>query len=106
MLFYKDISLHTGYTDLRYGAFVLREKAQNFLDQTSLQGFDASKFQNAGVYFSIWLNQYPYIVYNPLLSNGREKFRDADTVNNREDIEYHMVSLKISMKEPPYNVDT
>lgn len=87
-----EISLHTGYADLRYGAFVLREKVQTFLSQLSSQGLEAYKLKHADIYFSIWLNQYPYMISNPLLSNGRDRFKDVDTVNNRELIEYFMVS--------------
>lgn len=87
-----DISLHTGYTDLRYGAFVSQHKVQKFLSQLSAQGLSTSKLRLAEFYFSIWLNQYPYLVSNPLLSNGRDGFRDIDTVNNRPLVEHYMVS--------------
>ncbi|KAG1091974.1 hypothetical protein G6F42_019308 [Rhizopus arrhizus] len=86
----KDISLHTGYTDLRYGAFVSQHKVQKFLSQLSTQGLSTSKLRLAEFYFSIWLNQYPYIVSNPLLSSGRDGFRDIDTVNNRPLVEYYV----------------
>lgn len=87
-----DISLHTGYTDLRYGAFVSQHKVQKFLSQLSTQGLSTSKLRLAEFYFSIWLNQYPYIVSNPLLSSGRDGFRGIDTVNNRPLVEYYVVS--------------
>ena len=86
------ISLHTGYTDLRYGAFISQNKVQKFLSQLSTQGLSTSKLRLAEFYFSIWLNQYPYIVSNPLLSSGRDGFRDIDTVNNRPLVEYYVVS--------------
>ncbi|KAL9559510.1 hypothetical protein PS6_000722 [Mucor atramentarius] len=86
----KDISLHTGYTDLRYGAFVSQHKVQKFLSQLSTQGLSTSKLRLAEFYFSVWLNQYPYIVSNPLLSSGRDGFRGIDTVNNRPLVEYYV----------------
>jgi hypothetical protein len=88
----KELSLHTGYADLRYGAFISRKKVQTFLSQLSSQGLEAYKLQHADIYFSIWLNQYPYMISNPLLSNGRDRFKDMDIVNNRELTEYFMVS--------------
>lgn len=91
-------SIHTGFADLRYGAFIAKQKVQNFLSQLSSQGLGASKLKHADVYFSIWLNQYPYIVSNPLLSNGRDKFKDLDSVNNRNMIEYYMYDA-LSMME-------
>ncbi|KAI8639872.1 hypothetical protein BD408DRAFT_349108 [Parasitella parasitica] len=75
----KEISVHTGYADLRYGAFISQHKAQNFLSQLSIQGLSASKLGLAEFYFSIWLNQYPYLVSNPLLSSGRDGFKNTDT---------------------------
>ncbi|CEP14138.1 hypothetical protein [Parasitella parasitica] len=92
----KEISLHTGYTDLRYGAFISQQKVQNFLSQSSMQGLSASKLRLAEFYFSIWLNQYPYLVSNPLLSSGRDGFKNVDTVNNRALVEqcmYDAVSI-------------
>jgi hypothetical protein len=89
-----NIQLHTGYADTRYGAFISRQKVQKFLSQTSTQELDMTKLQQQAidVYFSIWLNQYPYLISNPLLSNGRDRFKNVDTVNNRELVEYYMVS--------------
>ncbi|KAK4514650.1 uncharacterized protein ATC70_002251 [Mucor velutinosus] len=86
----RDMSLHTGYTDLRYGAFVSQQKVQKFLSQLSAQGLSTSKLRRAELYFSIWLNQYPYLVSNPLLSSGRDGFRDIGSVNNRPLVEYYM----------------
>jgi hypothetical protein len=88
-----DISIHTGYADLRYGAFVSRQKVQTFLSQLSAQGLDVTKLKLAEIYFSIWLNQYPYLVSNPLLSSGRDSFRHVDTVNNRLSVEHYLVGL-------------
>lgn len=92
-----DIGLHTGYGDMRYGAFISRQKVQKFLSQTSNQDVTLKLKQYptvaADIYFSIWLNQYPYLITNPLLSNGRDRFKHVDTVNNRALVEYYMVSL-------------
>lgn len=71
-----------------------RQKVQTFLSQLSSQGLNASNLKYAEVYFSIWLNQYPYLVSNPLLSSGRDRFKGIDTVNNRELVEYYMVKKK------------
>ncbi|KAI8051414.1 uncharacterized protein B0P05DRAFT_562657, partial [Gilbertella persicaria] len=85
------ISLHTGYADMRYGAFVSRQKVQAFLSQMSVHGLEGeSKFRFIEIYFSIWLNQYPYLISNPLLSFGRDSFKHLDSVNNRKFVQYHM----------------
>lgn len=88
-----DISIHTGYADLHYGAFASREKVQTFLSQLSAQGLDSTKLKSAEIYFSIWLNQYPYLVSNPLMSSGRDSFKHIDTVNNRLSVEHYLVSI-------------
>jgi hypothetical protein len=87
-----DVFIHTGYADFRYGAFVSRQKVQTFLSQLGAQGLDATKLKLAEIYFSIWLNQYPYLISNPLLSSGRDSFRHTDTVNNRLSVEHYLVS--------------
>ncbi|KAI8884676.1 hypothetical protein K501DRAFT_247387 [Backusella circina FSU 941] len=85
-----DIDLHTGYVELRYGAFVSRSKVQKFLSQLSRQDLSTSKLRQAENYFSIWTNQYPYLILNPLLSFGRERFKGVDTINNRELVQLNM----------------
>lgn len=50
-----ELPLHTGYADLRYGAFVPRNKVKEYL---SLHRNDTSSFV-------IWLNQYPWLLANP-----------------------------------------
>lgn len=92
------ISLHTGYADLRYGAFIPQYKVQKFLSQLSAQGLDEWKLKFADIYFSIWLNQYPYMIFNSLLSSSREKFKHTDTVNNRA-LTQHVIFDALSMLE-------
>ncbi|KAI9485682.1 MAG: hypothetical protein EXX96DRAFT_471632, partial [Benjaminiella poitrasii] len=80
----KDISLHAGYADLRYGGFIPQSKVQNFLIQLNNSTEQKIFFQSLStrsmeVYFSIWLNQYPYLIFNPLLSLGRDSFKNIDT---------------------------
>lgn len=74
-----------------------RQKVQTFLSQLSTQGLNPTKLNYADIYFCIWLNQYPYLVSNPLLSFGRERFKDIDSVNNRKLIEYYMVITLIEI---------
>ncbi|KAI8327669.1 hypothetical protein EDC96DRAFT_531467 [Choanephora cucurbitarum] len=82
--------LHTGYADLRYGAFVSRQKVKRFLNQVKVYGLDTNQLRFADVYFSIWLNQYPYMITNALLSSGRDSFKQVDTVNNRKQVQHHI----------------
>ncbi|KAI8988625.1 hypothetical protein BDF20DRAFT_905106 [Mycotypha africana] len=74
-----DIRLHTGYADFRYGAFVPRWKVQNFLTQLGKSGFDKEKLRQADHYFSIWTNQYPWLLSNPpYMAKGGTKATDGD----------------------------
>ncbi|KAG0747486.1 hypothetical protein G6F62_002648 [Rhizopus arrhizus] len=67
----KDIRLHTGYADFRYGAFVPRWKVQTFLTQLGKSGLLKENMREAEHYFSIWMNQYPWLLSNPPhLANG------------------------------------
>ncbi|KAI8095628.1 hypothetical protein BDF21DRAFT_406362 [Thamnidium elegans] len=102
----KDNSLHTGYADLRYGAFVPRQKVQTFLSQLSTQGLNPNKLNYADIYFCIWFNQYPYLVSNPLLSFGRERFKEIDSVNNRKLIEYYMYDALLLLELSLQNYDS
>ncbi|KAL0081137.1 hypothetical protein J3Q64DRAFT_1756751 [Phycomyces blakesleeanus] len=67
-----DSSLHTGYVDLRYGAFIPRHKAQTFLTQLAEQGITKAQLRQADMYFSLWTNQYPWILSNSLVSLEQE----------------------------------
>jgi hypothetical protein len=90
-----DIDLHTGFTDLRYGAFVPKEMVSSFVDQLNSHDLNSTRMKQADVYFSMWNNQYPYLVVNPLLSSGRDAFKGIDTVNNRQLVRSVMVTLYI-----------
>ncbi|KAI9016473.1 hypothetical protein CLU79DRAFT_312832 [Phycomyces nitens] len=65
-------SLHTGYADLRYGAFIPRHKAQAFLTQLAEQGITTAKLRQADMYFSLWTNQYPWVLSNSLVPLDQE----------------------------------
>lgn len=58
--------MHAGYSDLAFGAIVPRWKAQNFLTQLSKSGLGKERLYEADAYFSIWSNQYPWLLDNPL----------------------------------------
>jgi hypothetical protein len=90
-----DIDLHTGFTDLRYGAFVPKEMVSSFVDQLNSHDLNSTRMKQADVYFSMWNNQYPYLVVNSLLSSGRDTFKGIDTVNNRQLVRSVMVTLYI-----------
>ncbi|KAI7902724.1 uncharacterized protein BX663DRAFT_510260 [Cokeromyces recurvatus] len=96
----KNISLHTGYTNLRYGGFIPRHKVQRFSSHLlrNQKRFESLNADFVEIYFSIWLNQHPYLIFNPLLSSGRDSFKDIDTINNRASIEYFMYDA-LSMLE-------
>ncbi|OBZ82120.1 hypothetical protein A0J61_09831 [Choanephora cucurbitarum] len=67
----KEIKLHTGYADFRYGAFVPRWKVQSFLTQLGKSGLGSDSIRHAEHYFGIWMNQYPWLLSNPpYMANG------------------------------------
>jgi hypothetical protein len=72
---------------------VSRNKVQTFLSQASAQALDRTKFAFAEVYFSIWLNQYPCLIVTPF-EKEEKLFESVDAVNNRQVIEYVIVSHK------------
>ncbi|KAI9019301.1 hypothetical protein CLU79DRAFT_705171 [Phycomyces nitens] len=57
-----------GYAELDTGAFVPRSKVQSFLTQLGKSGMGKSRLRRADRYFSVWTNQYPWILENPLVS--------------------------------------
>jgi hypothetical protein len=61
-----EINMHTGFTWLGCGAFVPRWKVQNFLAQLGSAGLGKDRLRLADMYFSIWTNQYPWQLSNPL----------------------------------------
>ncbi|KAI8143509.1 hypothetical protein BJV82DRAFT_514706 [Fennellomyces sp. T-0311] len=62
-----DFSMHAGFADLQYGAFVPRWKVQTFMTQLGKSALGKDRIRLADMYFSIWTNQYPWILSNPLL---------------------------------------
>ncbi|KAI7903316.1 uncharacterized protein BX663DRAFT_530956 [Cokeromyces recurvatus] len=116
----KDINLHTGYADFRYGAFVPRWKVQNFLTQLGKSGLTKENLRQAEHYFAIWMNQYPWLLSNPpLLANG-DKATNLDIAypatldQNTYDAVQHLQRKLVAdqsktphdyferMEEPPY----
>lgn len=66
-----DIALHTGYADLQFGAFSARWKAQNFMTQLGKSVLGKDRIRLAEFYFSIWSNQYPWLLAHPIaLASG------------------------------------
>ncbi|KAG1227378.1 hypothetical protein G6F68_008322 [Rhizopus microsporus] len=74
----KDIRLHTGYADLRFGAFVPRWKVQAFLTQLGKSGLVKENIREAEHYFAIWMNQYPWLLSNPPYLASGQKATDYD----------------------------
>ncbi|RUP44737.1 hypothetical protein BC936DRAFT_149067 [Jimgerdemannia flammicorona] len=58
--------MHTGFTWLGCGAFIPRSKVLRFLAQLGSNGLSKDRLRVADMYFSIWTNQYPYQMSNPL----------------------------------------
>ncbi|KAI8359946.1 hypothetical protein BD560DRAFT_334680 [Blakeslea trispora] len=80
----RDIKLHSGYADFRYGAFVPRWKVQNFLTQLGKSGLVKDSIRRAEHYFSIWMNQYPWLLSNsPYVAKGHKASdQDYDAVRH------------------------
>jgi hypothetical protein len=70
--------LHAGYADFRYGAYVPRYKVQTFLTQLGKSSLDKRHIQEAEVYFPIWVNQYPWLLNNQVLTSNHVKVTDQD----------------------------
>ncbi|KAI8370481.1 uncharacterized protein BYT42DRAFT_502665 [Radiomyces spectabilis] len=68
-----NIYMHAGYADLRYGAFVPRWKVQNFLTQLGKSGLSKERLRLADIYFTLWTNQYPWIVADPSMATETDK---------------------------------
>lgn len=58
--------MHSAFTWLGCGAFAPRWKVQNFLAQLGSAGLGKDRLRLADMYFSIWTNQYPWQLSNPL----------------------------------------
>ncbi|CAG8439188.1 12774_t:CDS:2 [Funneliformis mosseae] len=63
-----DKNLHTGFTRLGCGSFASRAKVQRFLGQLGSISLMKDRLKFADVYFSLWTNQYPYQLSNPLIT--------------------------------------
>ncbi|CAO0794547.1 unnamed protein product [Mucor circinelloides] len=74
----KELKLHTGYADFRYGAFVPRWKVQSFLTQLGKSGLMKDSIRQAEYYFAIWMNQYPWLLSNPPHTAKGDKATDKD----------------------------
>ncbi|CAG8619931.1 7454_t:CDS:2, partial [Acaulospora colombiana] len=61
-----DKNLHTGFTWLGCGSFVPREKVLRFLGQLGTIPLAKERLRLLDMYFSLWTNQYPYQLSNPL----------------------------------------
>ncbi|CAB4417263.1 unnamed protein product [Rhizophagus irregularis] len=61
-----DKNLHTGFTWLGCGSFVSRAKVQRFLGQLGSISLIKDRLKLADRYFTLWTNQYPYQLSNPL----------------------------------------
>ncbi|KAG2180100.1 hypothetical protein INT43_003888 [Umbelopsis isabellina] len=61
-----EINMHSGFTWLGCGSFAPRWKIQNFLAQLGSAGLGKDRLRLADMYFSIWTNQYPWQLSNPL----------------------------------------
>ena len=59
--------MHAGFADLQYGAFVPRWKVQTFMTQLGKSALGKDRIRLADMYFSLWTNQYPWILSNPLM---------------------------------------
>ncbi|CAG8644887.1 16247_t:CDS:2 [Cetraspora pellucida] len=61
-----DKNLHTGFTWLGCGSFIPRAKVQKFMSQLGYISLPKDHLKVADMYFSLWSNQYPYQLSNPL----------------------------------------
>ncbi|KAF7728018.1 hypothetical protein EC973_006783 [Apophysomyces ossiformis] len=59
--------MHTGYGDVKYGTFVPRSTVQQFLEQLAHQNMNNTTLLLADIYFTLWSNEYPWLLSNPLL---------------------------------------
>ncbi|KAI8379133.1 uncharacterized protein BYT42DRAFT_495848 [Radiomyces spectabilis] len=72
--------LHTGYVYLGFGSYVSKSAAQQFLSQLPLQNSHLSTVETADIFFSLWMNQYPWLLANPILPTQPQTdlFRNPD----------------------------
>lgn len=93
----KDLKLHTGYADFRYGAFVPRWKVQSFLTQLGKSGLMKDSIRQAEHYFAIWMNQYPWLLSNPPHTAKGDKATDKDLAYpealDRYTVSFHILFL-------------
>ncbi|CAG8673531.1 11745_t:CDS:2, partial [Racocetra persica] len=61
-----DKNLHTSFTWLGCGSFIPRAKVQRFMGQLGYISLPKDHLKVADMYFSLWSNQYPYQLSNPL----------------------------------------
>ncbi|KAF0358155.1 hypothetical protein F8M41_014467 [Gigaspora margarita] len=59
-------NIHTGFTWLGCGSFISRTKVQRFLGQLGYIPLSKDRLRLVDMYFSLWTNQYPYQLSNPL----------------------------------------
>ncbi|KAG0193631.1 hypothetical protein DFQ28_004072 [Apophysomyces sp. BC1034] len=65
--------MHAGYVDMKYGTFAPRVTAQQFLAQLEHQNMNNTTLRLADIYFTLWTNQYPWLLSNPLLPSQDDK---------------------------------
>jgi hypothetical protein len=87
-----DKDLHTGFTWLGCGSFVPREKVQRFLGQLGSISLSKDRLKLADRYFSLWTNQYPYQLSNPLTPLDKKDGWDVDQWNT---VYNNIVSLNV-----------
>ncbi|CAG8553625.1 10453_t:CDS:2 [Diversispora eburnea] len=75
-----DKNLHTGFTWLGCGSFIPRIKVQRFLGQIGSASLEKERLRLVDMYFSLWTNQYPYQLSNPLttLDQSEDWSKSAD----------------------------
>ncbi|KAI8643412.1 hypothetical protein BD408DRAFT_431445 [Parasitella parasitica] len=104
----KDLKLHTGYADFRYGAFVPRWKVQSFLTQLGKSGLIKDSIRQAEHYFAIWLNQYPWLLSNHPHTSKGDKATDRDIAypqtldrHTFDAIRHLQISLALDQSDAP-----
>nr|CAG8494478.1 6977_t:CDS:2 [Entrophospora candida] len=89
-----DKNLHTGFTWFGCGSFVPRAKVQRFLGQLGSISLAKERLKLSDMYFSIWTNQYPYQLSNPLTPLDQQEGW-SNTVNTGSE-------LFVREEEKPY----
>ncbi|KAI7873815.1 hypothetical protein K492DRAFT_138588 [Lichtheimia hyalospora FSU 10163] len=80
-----QVSMHSGYVDLQYGAFLPRTEAQTFLTKMGKSSLGKDRIRLADMYFALWTNQYPWILANPIHSAAP---LDESTINQQPSTEW------------------